>query len=152
MATDNDLEIEAPEVFNAHLLKAIEDCTEGPLKRASDAGAKMIRRRLRESGFSRLILPYKQITDETLTYLPNTDLPVIVEEMEADSPGAKSIPFNDSADTAFYRADKFTIVFCKISTLKVFAQTILRCISSRLAHTPTELLMRAAFNICAFLM
>jgi len=114
--TDQDLEIESPEVFGAHLLDAVENAPDGQLKRASDAGGKMIRRRLRESGVTRLIIPHKPITDEDLTYLPNTELPVIVEEMEPDSPGAKAIPFNDSADTAFYRADKFTIVFCKLTT------------------------------------
>jgi phenylpyruvate tautomerase PptA (4-oxalocrotonate tautomerase family) len=76
----------------------------------------MIRRRLRESGFTRLIIPHLPVNDSQLTYLPNTELPVIVEEMEPDSPGAKAIPFNDSSDTAFYRADKFSIVFCKIVT------------------------------------
>jgi len=111
-----DLEIESPEVFGAHLLDAIENAPEGHLKRASDAGGKMIRRKLRESGITRLVIPHKNVTDEDLTYLPNTELPVIVEEMEPDSPGAKAIPFNDSADTAFYRADKFTIVFCKLTT------------------------------------
>lgn len=70
----------------------------------------MIRRRIREHGFTRLILPFKPISDSDLTSLPNTELPVVVEEMEPDVPGAKSISFNDSADTEFYRADKFVVL------------------------------------------
>lgn len=108
--------LESPEIFSKKLLDAISRADDGVLKNASEAGTQMIRRRLRENGFSRLILPYKQVSDSDLNYLPNTELPVIVEEMEPDSPGAKSIPFNDTADTAFYRGDKFVVYFCKITT------------------------------------
>ncbi len=76
----------------------------------------MIRRRLRENGFTRLILPFQQISKSDLTYLPDSELPAIVEEMEPDSPGAKAIPFNDTPDTAFYRGDKFAVYFCNITT------------------------------------
>lgn len=112
----DNLNIEAPEVLSKKLLDAIEQADHGHLKNASEAGTQMIRRKLRENGFSRLILPYKQVSDADLNYLPDTELPVIVEEMEPDSPGAKSIPFNDTADTAFYYGDKFVIYFCKITT------------------------------------
>jgi hypothetical protein len=111
-----DINIESPEVMSKKLLDAISRADDGLLKNASDAGTQMIRRRLRENGFSRLILPYKQVSDADLNYLPNTELPVIVEEMEPESPGAKAIPFNDTADTAFYRGDKFVVYFCKITT------------------------------------
>jgi hypothetical protein len=97
-------------------LDAIDRADNGMLKNASDAGTQMIRRRLRENGFSRAILPYKQVSDSDFAYLPDTELPVIVEEMEPDSPGAKAIPFNDTADTAFYRGNKFVVYFCKITT------------------------------------
>lgn len=111
-----DVNIESPEVLSKKLLDAISRADDGQLKNASDAGTQMIRRRLRENGFSRLILPYKQVSDADLNYLPDTELPVIVEEMEPESPGAKAIPFNDTADTAFYRGDKFVVYFCKITT------------------------------------
>ena len=86
----------------------------------------MSARRLREPGFTRLIIPHKPVTDSDLTYLPSTELPVIVEEMEPDSPGAKVISFNDSTDTAFYLADKFQIIFCKITTPEVSAGRVRR--------------------------
>lgn len=76
----------------------------------------MVRRRIRENGFGRLILPFKPVTDADLNQLPDTELPVIIEEMEPESPGAKAISFNDTADTAFYRGDKFVVYFCKITT------------------------------------
>ena len=97
----DNVNVESTEVLSKRLLDAVTRAEDGMLKNASDAGTQMIRRRLRENGFSRLILPYKQVSEADLNYLPDTELPVIVEEMEPDSPGAKSIPFNDTADTAF---------------------------------------------------
>jgi len=114
---ETNQEIESPEVFNKDLLEAIAGAEDGHLKRASAAASKMVRRRIRENGFSRLILPYKQISDSDLNQLPDTELPVIIEEMEPSSPGAKSIAFNDSADTEFYRGDKFVVFFSKITIL-----------------------------------
>jgi hypothetical protein len=116
MGTENEISVEAPEVLSKKLFDAINNAGDGFLKNASEAGTQMIRKRLRENGFTRLILPFKQVSDADLNYLPDTELPVIVEEMEPDSPGAKAIPFNDTADSAFYRGDKFVVYFCKITT------------------------------------
>ena len=109
-------DLESPEVFNRELLEAIANAQDGQLKRASESSSRMVRRRIRENGFGRLILPFKPVTDADLNQLPNTELPVIIEEMEPLSPGAKAINFNDTADTAFYRGDKFVVYFCKITT------------------------------------
>lgn len=116
MPYEQDINIEAPEVLSKKLLDSITAADDGLLKNASEASTQMIRRRLRENGFSRLIIPFKSVSNSDLNYLPDTELPVIVEEMEPDSPGAKAIPFNDTADTAFYRGDKFVVYFCKITT------------------------------------
>jgi hypothetical protein len=109
-------QIESPEVMSRELVDSIINSEDGHNKAASAAAGKMIRRRIREHGFTRLILPYKPISDSDLTSLPNTELPVVVEEMEPDVPGAKSISFNGSPDTEFYRADKFVVYFAKITT------------------------------------
>lgn len=114
--SDQDIQVESAEVLNRKLLDAINESPDGYLKSASEAASSMIRRKLRENGFARAIIPHKQVSNEDLTYLPDTELPVVVEEMEPDSPGAKSITFNDSADTATYRMDKFVVYFAKIVT------------------------------------
>lgn len=116
MPTEDNVRVESPEVLSKKLFDAINAADSGILKNAAEAGTQMIRRRLHENGFSRLILPFRTVSDADLNYLPDTELPVIVEEMEPDSPGAKAIPFNDTADTAFYRGDKFVVYFCKITT------------------------------------
>ncbi len=105
-----------PEVFRRELIQALDNAPEGHLKNASEASRRMVRRRIRENGFGRLILPFKPVTNADLNPLPDTELPVIIEEMEPESLGAKAISFNDTADTAFYRGDKFVVYFCKITT------------------------------------
>jgi len=108
--------LESPEVFNKGLMEALANANDGILKNASDSSSRMVRRRIRENGFGRLILPFKPVSDSDLNQVVDSELPVIIEEMEPDSPGAKSITFNDTADTAFYRGDKFVVYFCKITT------------------------------------
>ena len=116
MNSSNNAFEDRPDVFNTKLLQAFIDAEDGQLKTASEASSDMIRKRLRENSFLDLILPPKPVSDGELTYLPDTELPVIVEEMEPDSPGAKTIPFNSSADTAFYTGSKFVVYFSKITT------------------------------------
>jgi hypothetical protein len=105
-------QLESPEVFNRQLLEGFNAAPDGQLKNASESGSKMVRRRIRENGFGRLILPFKPVTDADLNQMVGTELPVIIEEMEPESPGAKAISFNDTADTAFYRGDKFVVCGC----------------------------------------
>lgn len=109
-------QIEAPEVFNAKFVESLLAHPDGHIKNASDASSTLIRRKIRENGFSRRILPPKTVSKADLNYMPDTELPVIVEEMEPNSPGAKSIPFNDTPDSVGYRGDKFVIKFCLITT------------------------------------
>ena len=109
-------EIESPEQVDQDLLEAIVGASNGHLKNASDLTSQVVRRRLRETGFRRLALPDKPISDTELVMLPDTELPVVVEMMEPDSPGAKTISFNDTPDVAFYRGDKFVVIFHKLTT------------------------------------
>lgn len=101
--------------IDAQLLQGLQAAGDGQLTKLASSSGRMIKRRIKESGFQRLILPYEPVGDR-LTFQLSTDLPAVIEHMEPLSPGAKAMPFNDSPDTAFYRGDKFLVVFCKIST------------------------------------
>lgn len=90
-----------PQVENRLLIDAVLNAPDGHLKNASDAGGEHIKRKIRENGFHRLIMPYKTVSDADLNKLPGIEMPVVVLEMEPDSVGAKSITFNDTADTQF---------------------------------------------------
>ena len=55
------------------------------------------------------------------------ELPVIIEEVEPESVGAKAISFNNTADTAFYCGDKFVVYFAKVTILSwILLDQILR--------------------------
>ena len=104
------------DVLNREIIDAISDAEEGNIKSASTAGSNMIRRRIREDGFARNIIAPKTVTNDMLDRVPEHDRPVMIEDMEPDSKGAKSIPFGDSADTEFYYGTKYLCVFNVITT------------------------------------
>ena len=104
------------DVLNKEIIDAISDADEGNIKSASTAGSNMIRRRIREDGFARNIIAPKTVTNDMLDRVPEHDRPVMIEDMEPDSKGAKSIPFGDSADTEFYYGTKYLCVFNVITT------------------------------------
>ncbi len=111
-----DIENMSQQEFDAAFVDALESAPNGPQEKAAAVYSKVVRRRIRESGVQRLVLPFETIGNERLTKLPTTDLPAVVEDMEPESRGAKTIPFSDTPDTAFYRGDKFIVLFCKITT------------------------------------
>lgn len=108
--------VENTQVLNRMLLDRITASAEGEVKEASAAGTNMIRRRIREEGFTRRIIPPQTVTNEDLDRVLEHDRPVIIEDMEPLSKGAKSIPFGDSADTQFYYGNKYAVVFNPITT------------------------------------
>ena len=110
---EEDLNIE---VLNREILDHITDSEDGHNKEASSAASNMIRRRIREDGFARNIMPAKTVSNDQLDRVPDHDRPVIIEDMEPGSKGAKSIPFGDSADTSFYYGNKFVCSFNVITT------------------------------------
>jgi hypothetical protein len=116
MSNDNYDPVVDIEAMNQELISAIESAPDGHLKNASEASSKMVRRRIRENGFFRSIIPLRPVQQSELTRMPDSELPVIIDEMEPDSPGAVAIPFNDTADTAFFYGDKFVTYLAKIST------------------------------------
>jgi hypothetical protein len=117
MATENqDLQVENVQAQNRKMLDQIVENEQGEVKSASAAGTNMIRRRIREEGFTRRIIPPVQATNDDLDRVLTHDRPVIIEDMEPLSKGAKSIAFGDTADTEFYNGNKFACVFNPITT------------------------------------
>jgi len=102
--------------LNKELIDRVLEASDGEVKQASAAGTNMIRRRIREEGFTRRIIPPQTVTNEDLDRVVNHDRPVMIEDMEPLSRGAKSIPFGDSADTEFYYGNKYLCVFNPITT------------------------------------
>lgn len=114
--SENSQELQNPRVLNQELLSRILEEGEGEIKSASAAGTNMIRRRIREDGFLRNILPPETVANADLDRVVEHDRPVVIEDMEPLSPGAASIPFGGAADTTFFYGDKYTVEFNPITT------------------------------------
>jgi hypothetical protein len=112
----NDPQVENIQALNRKLIDQISASDEGEVKQASAAGTNMIRRRIREEGFTRRIIPPVPVTNDDLDRVVQHDRPVIIEDMEPLSKGAKSIPFGDTADSEAYYGNKFVCVFNPITT------------------------------------
>lgn len=102
--------------FNDRLWEQFSQAEDGLLKNASEATSKYVKRQLREDGFARLIFDFESVTDAELTKYPDTELPVVIGEMEPDSPGAATVPFNDGPAGSPFRGDNFITYFSKITT------------------------------------
>lgn len=102
--------------INQELLDRIQEAASGPLTKISSASTETIRTEIREEGFLRKILPPKMVTNSDLDRTVDHDKPVIIEELEAKSKGAFSVPFNSPTDTAMYYGPKAMIEFHQIKT------------------------------------
>ena len=103
-------------VLNEELIAAYEEAPEGHLKRASAMSGRFVRRRIRENGIQRRVQPFEDIKQSELSPSLYSELPHVIEEMEMDQPGAVSVNFDDTPDTAFFRGDKFAVYFYLIMT------------------------------------
>jgi len=108
--------IQDPEVLNEELVSAILDAPDGHLKNASALSGRFIRRKIRENGFFRRILPFEDVKQSDLSPSIDSEKPWIIEEMEGDQPGSVSLNYDDTPDTQFFRGEKFAVVFYVIST------------------------------------
>ena len=98
------------------LIDGILAHNDGMLEKQSAVATKIVRTRIREDGFQRQILPFVNVTNADLAYLPDSELPALIEELEPDSPAAKSIGYNDTPDTVFFRGEKFMVLINIITT------------------------------------
>ena len=112
---------------DAILMKQLGDsllaAPNGMCKEASEAASKFTRRKLREDAFSPAILPYEDISRTDLSQFLDREDPGIICEMEPDSPGAKTMSFNDTADNTSYKGNKYLLVF-HVNTTPEFIKNV----------------------------
>lgn len=109
--------------MNRELIDDILTSDVGIVKKASVATEKATRTQIREEGFQRAILPFEDITNADLDYSGDSELSGVWFELEPDSPAARSIPYDASPNTAFYRAEKY-VVFLSIITSEELTKNI----------------------------
>jgi len=102
--------------LNREIIDRIVEAPDGHLEKISSASTETIRTEIREEGFLRKVLPPKTVTNSDLDRTVDHDRPLIIEELEAKSKGAISVPFNTPTDTAFFYGPKGVIEFHQIKT------------------------------------
>jgi hypothetical protein len=101
------------EVFNQRFIDKLEA---GEVKTAADAGTSFIRRKLREDGFLRKIIPPQPLGNQDLDRVIDHDKPVRIEDFEPNVPAAKAVPFGEIADMDYFYGPKFLVPFARILT------------------------------------
>lgn len=108
---------------NREVIDAILGEPDGIIKSASAATGSVTRTSIREEGFQRHIIPFEDITNSDLDYSGDSELSGVWFELEPDSPAARSIPYDDTPNTAFYRAEKY-VVFISIITSEELTKNV----------------------------
>jgi hypothetical protein len=96
----------------------LDEAGNGNLTKIAASASKMLRTQLREEGFLRKIIPVQPISNEDLDRVVEHDRPVRIEDMEPNSKGAATLPFNVSNDAQFFFGRKFLVEFFVIKTPK----------------------------------
>lgn len=107
--------IEDPVMFKQAFFSAMESA-DGSLTKQAEAASMMTRRKLREDAFSPAIIPHEDVTNDKLDYFLDSERIAIIYEMEPDSFGAKTIPFEDTGDSLGYYGDKYLLQFYSNTT------------------------------------
>lgn len=102
--------------IDAQLVASLENSEDGAVTKAAAVGTGVLRSKIREEGFARKILPFKDISKDDLDQLPDSELPACIEEMEPDSPGAVVLNYNDAPDNQPFYGRKYVVLFHIIST------------------------------------
>lgn len=108
-----DFEMEgemSSQMFNERFLAALDSINSGSMEKVAAAASVMTRRKLREDAYSPAIIPHEDVTNADLDYFLDERIGIICE-MEPDSYGAKSISFEDTADSMPYYGVKYVLDF-----------------------------------------
>lgn len=108
-----DFEIEGEmtsQMFNERFLAALDSINEGSMEKVAAAASAMTRRKVREDSYSPAIIPHDDVTNADLDYFLDERIGIICE-MEPDSYGAKTISFEDTADSMPYYGVKYVLEF-----------------------------------------
>ncbi len=86
------------------------------IKQAEDRINEFTRKKIREDGFFRRIMPPVPIPNDELDRVVHTDKPYKVVDLEPDSPAAVSVSFNTLPDSLYIKGPRYAITFDRIMT------------------------------------
>lgn len=146
-AAEEDVVFKSAAEFNSFFCDQVDATpaqqTEVPMTKLSAANSRMLRRHLREAGFTRNILDPETITDDQLIPSEYHDLPRVLREMEVAQVQPRIVPLGTPPDTQPYRGQRYEILFFAIQTPE-FIQTVdrLRTYRNDLRQHLTENFLR----------
>lgn len=89
----------------------------GETKKAEDITSAFTRTRVREDGNARRILPAEPVTRDDFVPQIDSDQPVLLVELEPDSPGAVVMPIGMSEPPAYYiKGKRYRVVLQRVSS------------------------------------
>ena len=88
----------------------------GMNKIAQSAVEEFTRRKLREDGFMRKILPPVQVSNSDLTRYTDTELNGITIDMETNSPAAYTLPYGAVPNNRYIKQSRYRVLFDRIET------------------------------------
>jgi len=83
-------------------------------KEASTGINDYVRMKMVEDGFARRVCPPMEVTSSDLDRQVDTAKPVIVRDMEPNSPGASSVPFNTTPMDHYIKGPRYRVMFDRI--------------------------------------
>ncbi len=118
MAAVLDIQAEEQEtrLLNEALLEKLSSYDTQLVKEAENAITDYTRKRVREDGFTRRILPSVPVSNSDLDRQLSTSKPVMIIDMEAESPAAVTVPFEEAPNQVYMRADRYAVHFNRIRT------------------------------------
>lgn len=93
----------------------LEKLASGDTKSASNVGTTFIRKKMRESSFTREIIPPILLTDDEIDRDERTDLPKKIVEMEPDSV-ATFVPFHGTGRRSWFSGPRYAVYIGKIES------------------------------------
>lgn len=106
---------------NQNVIEGLTSDTPSIQKEAQNGVNDYLRLRAREDGFARRIQPPISVTPNDLDRQVDTVKPVIVKDIEPDSPGAYSVPFGNVPMNHYMDAPRYRIMFERIMSHRFIA-------------------------------
>ena len=116
---------EASNQTNQHLLSCLRSNDSAVRKEAADMVTDYLRMKNKEDSFAEAVLPAQTVTSASLHRQADTPDPVTIIDIQPDSAGAYTVPFNTGPQTQMIEAGRFPVLYKRIAS-KRYQQDVAR--------------------------
>ena len=107
---------EISKMSNQAFLDHVDSDDPGMVKTAQDGVNDYTRKKMREEGFLRQILPPIPLSADELDRSVDTDKPIKIVDVEPDNPGSVTVPFATNPVNRYIQAPRYRVMFARIQT------------------------------------